>query len=436
MTRQLIPIFALIAGSAFLMIAGGLNGLILPLKGGIEGFSTLSLGLLGTGWAMGYVLGCLRVPRMVRRVGHVRTFAAMAALATISVLLSLLLVHPWAWIPLRAMAGFAFAGAAMIVESWLNEQTENSYRGRVFGVYTMVNLLATTAGQMAVVTGDPAGPAFFVLAGIFYVLALLPTALSSTAQPKPLVESSLDLKALVRNSPIAVVGSFLIGISNGAFGTLGVVFGGAIALGVTTIATMMSLSLLFGSLVQIPVGYASDKRDRRIVLIALAAAAAVVDLFFIVVQPTGAISVLVATAIFGGVIYSMYPVLIAHAYDHAEPGGYLKISGGLLLVYGLGNIIGPLIAGAAMSVSPSGLFVTTLVAHVAIAGFAFYRISRRTAVPEADKTEFVGIVPPARMSTPESGTLDPRVDLEAEDLPSQPEEEPSREFRRDSTGRA
>lgn len=411
MTRQLVPIFALIMGSAFLMLAGGLNGLILPLKGGQEGFSTLALGLLGTGWAIGYVLGCMRVPAMVRRVGHVRTFAAMAALATISVLLSVLFVHAWAWILLRSLTGFAFAGAAMIVESWLNEQTDKNYRGRVFGVYTMVNLLATTAGQMMVVTGDPAGFGFFVIAGIFYIMALLPTALSNTAQPKPLVESSLDIRTLIRNSPIAVAGSFLIGISNGSFGTLGVVFGGAIALDVTTIATMMSLSLLAGSLFQIPVGYASDKRDRRMVLVGLCAGAALIDLYFIALQPVNPIAVIVATSVFGGLIYSMYPVLIAHAYDHAAPGSYLKISGGLLLVYGLGAILGPLVAGAAMSASPTGLFITTLVSHLALGGFAIYRMSRRTQAKT--KTGFVGL-PQARLSTPESGALDPRVDRDAE----------------------
>lgn len=410
MTRQLIPIFALIAGSAFLMIAGGLHGLILPLRGSYEGFSTLSLGLLGTGWAIGYVAGCLRVPMMVRRVGHVRTFAVMAASATVSVLLSVLIVHPWAWIPLRALTGFSFAGAAMIVESWLNERTETRYRGRIFGVYTMVNLLATTAGQMAVSGGSTAGFEFFVIAAIFYVLSLVPTAISTSALPKPLVESSLDLPALWRNSPIAVAGAFLIGISNSAFGTLGVVFGQTIHLDVTTIALMMSLSLVAGSLFQIPVGMLSDHRDRRTVLVGLAVLAAIVDIIFIVFQPSSALFVILITSLFGGAIYSMYPVLIAHAYDHATPDSYLRISGGLLLVFGIGAIMGPMMAGFVMAWLPAaGLFVVTLVAHTALAAYAMYRMTQRIGVPEDEKTGFVGIGS-ARLSTPESGMLDPRVD--------------------------
>ncbi len=415
MTSLLIPIFALIMGSAFLMTAGGLNGLILPLRGSYEGFSTLSLGLLGTGWAIGYVAGCLRVPKLVRKVGHVRTFGVMAALATISVLLSLLILHPWAWIPLRALTGFSFAGAAMIVESWLNERTENKYRGRIFGVYTMVNLLATTAGQMMISLGETTGFEFFVMAALFYVLALVPTALSTRAQPKPLVESKLDLKALILNSPIAVAGAFLVGISNSSFGTLGVVYGQAVKLDVGSIALMMSLSLLAGSLFQIPVGMLSDRRDRRAVLAGIAILAAVVDLYFIVFQPSNPWAVIIAASVFGGAIYSMYPVLIAHAYDHATPDSYLRISGGLLLVFGIGAILGPLLAGLAMDFAPaSGLFVVTLFAHLALAGYALYRMTQRVPVVGEAKKGFVGMGQ-TRLSSPGSGSLDPRAEISGDE---------------------
>lgn len=410
MTRHLIPILALITGSAFLMMAGGLNGLILPLRGSIEGFSPVSLGLLGTGWALGFITGCLRVPRQVKRVGHIRTFGVLAAIATVSVLLSLLIVHPYAWIPLRALTGFAFSGAAMIVESWLNERTDAQYRGRVFGVYTMVNLLATTAGQMMVATGNPAGFQLFVLAAIFYVLSLVPTALSRVQQPNQLVQSKLDLKSLIRNSPIAVAGAFLLGVSNSSFGVLGVVFGEAIELDVTTIALMMSLSLLAGSAFQLPVGMLSDRLDRRAVLACLATCAVLVDLYFIISRPSSQMDILLASAVFGGLIYTIYPVILAHAFDHAEPEGYMKISGGLLLTFGIGGVFGPPIAGLAMSYSPAiGLFCTTFVAHISLVCFALYRMTRREAVLAENKTDFVG-VPSTRLSTPETLNFDPRTE--------------------------
>jgi MFS family permease len=145
--RAMARLGALITGSAFLLFAGGINALILPIRGQIEGFSATALGLLGTGWAVGYVAGCLVTPALTSRVGHIRAFGAMCALAAITVLLSLLFLSPWVWIPLRGLSGFCFAGAAMIVESWISERTESKARGRVFGVYTMVNLAATTAGE-------------------------------------------------------------------------------------------------------------------------------------------------------------------------------------------------------------------------------------------------------------------------------------------------
>ena len=153
-------------GYACLMLAGGMNSLIIPIRGGSEGFSSLALGLLGTSWAFGFIIGAFYVPSMVLRVGHVRVFSVMASIATLAVIISLIVIDPIVWIPMRAAAGFCFAGSAMIVESWVNERTNSQTRGKVFGVYTMVNLTATTAGQMLLVTGDTSGPIFFLIAAV------------------------------------------------------------------------------------------------------------------------------------------------------------------------------------------------------------------------------------------------------------------------------
>lgn len=414
MTRQLLPIFSILFGSAFLMIAGGINSLILPLRGSIEGFPTFSLGLLGTGWAIGYIAGCIYTPKLVRRSGHIRTFGVMAAISVISILLSLLFIEPGVWILLRGLTGFCFAGAAMIVESWLNEQTENKYRGRVFGIYTMVNLSATTLGQMAVTVVSTTTFALFVIAAIFYALSLVPTAVSKAAAPKPLTETGLDLKVLWRNSPIALVAGFLIGVSNSTFGTLGAVFGESIKLDITTIALMMSLPILAGALFQIPIGYLSDKMDRRVVLIVIMAMAAAVDGFFILTIPTDPLIILTAISLFGALIYSAYPVIVAHASDHAAPGSFIKISGGLLLMYGIGGVIGPLVAGAIMSTLPQqGLFIITLASHLLIVAYGALRITQNLAVREEKKSDFVGMTP-GRTPTPETSALDPRSHISSE----------------------
>lgn len=410
MFGQIRPILTLILGSAFLMAAGGINGLILPLRGTAEGFSAFSLGMLGTGWAVGYVLGCILVPGVVARVGHVRSFSVMAAVAVISVLLSLLIIHPGAWIPLRALAGFSFAGGAMIVESWISERTDPSFRGRVFATYTMVNLAATTLGQLLLIVGDARGYFFFVLAAVFYACSLVPTALSTTAAPQPLVQPKLDLKSLWLNSPIAVVAVFLVGVSNSSFGTLAAVYGQQIGLNLTAIAFLVSITILAGALFQLPVGWLSDRTDRRAVLIGLAVTAGLADLFFLVMQPRDVSVVLIAAAIFGAMIFAMYPVIVAHANDHADKDSFLKISSGLLLVMGAGSIIGPLIGGGMMALlGPDYLFAPTLLAHSIMAGFAAWRMTKRAAVEDEKKGDFVSSST-VRMNTPETATLDPRTD--------------------------
>ena len=405
MIRQILPISALLLGSALLLFAGGMNGLILPLRGTLEGFGATALGLLGSGWAVGYVLGCMVMARLVGRVGHIRAFGVMAAFAAVAVLVSLLILSPWAWIPLRALSGFCFAGAAMIVESWLSERAAPANRGRIFGIYTMVNLFASTAGQMVITLGDPAGFLFFVLPAIFYCLALVPTAISSSATPRPLVSVRLDLPELWRNSPVALFAVFWVGVSNGAFGTLSAVYADRIGLVTGSVALFASLPVLAGALSQVPIGAASDRMDRRLVLLAVALAALATDAVFILLAPAGLAANLGLAALFGAMIYAMYPIIIAHANDHAADGRFIQVSGGLLMVFGLGSILGPFAAGLAMSAwAATGLFMVSAVAHGLIAVFTLLRIAQRGPVREAEKAAFVA-TPQGRSATPETAVL-------------------------------
>lgn len=427
MVRQILPISALLLGSFFLLFAGGINSLILPVRGSAEGFSDLSLGLLGTGWAIGYVSGCLFTARLVQRVGHIRAFSVMASLAGIMILAQLLVLSPHAWIPLRALQGFCFAGAAMIVESWLSERADASSRGRIFGVYTMVNLFASTAGQMTLTMGDTNGYLFFVLGAMFYSLALIPTAASSTASPKPLVSVRLDIRSLWRNSPVAVFAVFMVGISNASFGTLAAVYGARIGLEIASIALFASIPILIGAVSQIPVGILSDRLDRRKVLVGVAAVALVADAVFVFAAPQGQWANLALAGLFGGAIFAMYPIIIAHANDHAD-GNFIRISGGLLLVFGIGSIIGPLVAGWAMSaVGEAGLFMTTAAAHVLIILQALYRIAKRAPIADKDKSDFKA-GPIGRATTPQTiamSATEDEVDEATETPPVSRQDAPS-----------
>jgi MFS family permease len=403
------PILSLLRGTAFLLAASGLHGLLLPLRGQAEGFSTTSLGLLGTAWAGGFVTGCFLAPRLVRRVGHVRAFGAFAASGAIVALMTGLLIDPYAWIVLRAFTGFTMAGSFMIIESWLNEKATNENRGTVFGLYMMVTYASIMAGQMIVAAGDVRQASLFMVAGIFFCLALIPTAVSSAATPKPLEDVSLDLKELYANSPVAFAGCFLIGVANGAWGTLGAVYGARVGISTPGIALMMSIVVVAGAVMQLPAGRISDLTDRRYVLAGAAVGAAVFALLVFFAQPRLTWHVIALTGGYGALAYTLYSVAVAHANDHAKPEEFVKVSGGLLLLYGFGTMAGPVIGATLMiGLRPESLFLATALAHTLLAAYTLLRISRRAPVPQGAKDAFKTL-PSDRAVTPESLRLDPRT---------------------------
>jgi len=405
-------IVSLLCGTAFLLAASGLHGLLLPLRGQVEGFSTASLGLIGTAWAGGFIAGCFLGPRLVRRVGHVRSFGAFAATGAIVALLTGIIVDERVWIVLRAFTGFTMAGAYMVIESWLNERATNENRGTVFGLYMMVTYASIMAGQMILAAGDVTGATLFMATGILFCLSLIPTAISTAVTPKPLAEVSLDIRSLYANSPIAVVACVLIGVANGAWGTLGAVYGARVGISTFEIALMMSITVVTGAVLQLPIGRISDRTDRRYVLAGAALGAALFGLLVFIATPRSGPVVIAMTAAYGGLAYTLYSVAVAHANDHADPTNFVKVSSGLLLLYGFGTMAGP-VAGALLmdALRPESLFLATALAHAALAGYAALRISRRPPVPLEEREAFKTL-PSERAVTPAGVMLDPRAEGE------------------------
>ncbi|MEQ1936744.1 MFS transporter [Mesorhizobium sp. CN5-321] len=405
------PILSLLRGTAFLLAASGLHGLLLPLRGQAEGFSTAALGLMGTAWASGFVTGCYFAPRIVRRAGHVRAFGTFAASGAIVALLTGLIINEYAWIVLRAFTGFTMAGAFMIIESWLNEKATNENRGTVFGLYMMVTYASIMGGQMIVAGGDVHSASLFMITGIFFCLSLIPTAVSTQSTPKPLQDVKLDLKGLYVNSPVSAVGCLLIGVANGAWGTLGAVYGARIGIPTAAIALMMSLVVIAGAAMQLPAGRISDRTDRRYVLAGAGFCAALFALVIFIFRPQSATLVLVFAACYGGFAYTLYSIAVAHANDHADPEDFVKVSGGLLMLYGFGTMIGPLLGAALMGLQPEGLFLATALAHLGLAAYTLLRIRVRAPVPIEDREAFK-TQPAERALTPEAVRLDPRTQPE------------------------
>lgn len=409
MRKNLLPVAALLLGTLFLFLGNGLHSLLLPMRGTTEGYSATLLGLLGTSWATGFVLGCLMAPTIVRRAGHVRAFSGFASLLAIIALLTGILVDPIWWVVLRAFTGFSTAGTSMIIESWLNERATNESRGAIFSLYIAITLFGVVCGQMFIPFGDTNTTLFFMICGIVYCLAMLPTLLSTADTPQPLKQVSLDLRGLYKNSPVSFLGILLVGIANGAYGTLGAVFGRQAGLTDSDVALMVSTVIFAGAVMQFPAGRLSDRMDRRYVLAALSAVAAIAGLLIYLVEPRGVILLITFVGIYGAAANALYPIAVSHANDFASSEDFVKISGGLLLLYGIGTIIGPTIGGPIMTVmGPYGLFMITACAHILIAVYAIFRSRMRAPVPVNERDAY-STINPGTLTTPESLQLSPRA---------------------------
>jgi MFS family permease len=414
---SVVKIYALFLGSAFLMFAGGLQGLLLSVRGAEEHFSLLALGLIGTGWSVGFIAGSITVPLLVQRVGHIRAFSIMAAIGTITILCNLLLVNDISWIVLRAFSGFCFAGAAMIVESWLNEVAENKSRGTIFSIYTTINMTASTLGQLAMSVTGVSSSIPFIVGAIAFICAILPSALTSTPQPRPLSSAKLDVMLLYKTSPLAVIASFACGMANGTFGTLAPVYGYAQGLDAAGIAYLFSVTAVVGAIAQIPFGRLSDKIDRRLVMIALSGTAAVVGFLAVVSNPGPGIWMYILFGLYGFSAYPLYAIAVAHANDFAKEGDFAKVAGGMLLILGIGLAIGPIIASWVMNtLSPVGLFIVTATFHGALAVTAFLRMKVRPVRDEKGRVRFRAMNAEKGVS-PGTVELDPRSEENQDNTP-------------------
>lgn len=404
MRATVLPLFALLLGVAILLIGAGLHGILLPMRGVAEAFPTSALGLMTAAYSLGYVVSCITTPLVVQRVGHIRAFAVFAALGAATALVTLLIIHPVAWIGLRAINGICIAGLMMIIESWLNEKSTNENRGTVFSIYMVVNLGSVTGGQMLLATADPMGFSLFALVAIAITLSLVPIALTRLEAPQPIAGVKLRLGKLYRASPVGLVGCLTVGLANGSFGGLGPVFAAQSGLDATGVALFQSAAVVGGAVAQLPLGKLSDRIDRRKVMIGCCVVAALLGPGLIFAAGLGAGALIAAAFLFGMAIFPLYGLSVAHANDFVAREDFVETSGGLLTTYGIGAVAGPMIAAGIMqAVGGWGLYVYTAAIHVGFCAFAIYRMRQRQSPTQKDN--FVDMQPAA---TPQAVALDPR----------------------------
>ncbi len=382
MMRALTPVAALLLGVAILLAGQGLQSTLVPLRANLEEFSTIGIGLMGGAYFLGFTIGCLRGVNLVQKLGHVRVFAAMAAIASAAPLILALFVNVWAWWLLRLVTGFCFAILYVVIESWLNEKSDNENRGLVFSAYTFISLTLMAVGQQLLLFSDPNGLTLFAIASVLVSLAAVPVVMSTSTTPRHSDSVRLDFKRLFIISRTGTMACLASGMTNGAFWSLAPVFTSGISNDVALAATFMTAAVIGGAAGQWPLGFWSDRTDRRIVMAAVAIVAACVGLAMgLVYDGLGITSLVLLSAAWGATAFPLYSVAVAHSNDYAEPGEYVMVSSGLLLLYGIGAIIGPFLAGAGMTVfSKSTLYLYTAVIHVLIFVYVLTRIPRRASV--------------------------------------------------------
>ncbi len=403
---QTIRVLSALLIAAFLLISGaGLQGTLLAVRGNIEGFSLVLLGSLMSAYFLGFTVGCQAAPHMVKRAGHIRSFTALASIASAAALAHALAVNPVFWILLRVIAGFCMAGLYMIIESWINEGATNERRGRVLGVYRLVDLSAGTMGQAMLAAADPSGFELFAVVSIVISVALVPVALTSTTQPTPITSAEIDLKKLFRISPLAAYGCLSVGAANGAYWAVGAVYVQNLGYDIQTVAAFMTTVVVCGALSQVPLGYVSDLFDRRLLLVGIAAACSGAGVLLALTGAQSEILLLAGAAGFGFTAMPIFGLAVAHANDRAEPHEYVTLAAGLLLLYGAGAIVGPFIAPIVMqNFGAPSLFFYTSTVYGALTLFGLYRIQRSDAVKPEERETYVSVP----RTSPAVFEIDPR----------------------------
>lgn len=387
-----MPLSSLLSGVGLLVVGTGLLFSAIGAQAGLADFPVLVTGLINSAYFAGFVFGTYACPEIIRRVGHIRAFAAMASIASTLPILHALWLNPWFWGSLRFVTGMCLVGLYIVVESWLNVVAHSAQRGKVFAAYMAVSGIAMALGQWLILVGDRFGFVPFAMVSILFSFALLPITLTPVDEPEPTAAPKLSLLTLFATSPIGVIGSVASGLLSGAFYSLGHVFGQRVGLSDAGMATFMAATILGGAAFQWPVGHLSDRHDRRWVLfgVCLTGAAVALTGFFLALDSEA--SLIGLGVIYGGLTFTIYGLSVAHVNDLIDRERVLEVTGGLLLLHGLGATLGPTLAGGLMDMAGPGsllLYFTGVLVLLALGVWRFIRSKPLNRGEPGHKADYV-----------------------------------------------
>jgi len=387
------PLLPLLIAAGILLGGNGLQGTLIALRGAQEGFSPSVIGFMGTAYFGGFLLGCVAVTRIMKAVGHVRSFSALAAIASAGTLLLVLVIDPLMWSAVRFATGFCFAGLFTIMESWLNSGVGNADRARVLALYRIVDIGSVTGAQFLIPVFGPGGFTIFAIMSIMITLSLVPVSLGDRSNPKAPDDVKIDLARVFRISPLGCIGCIAVGITNSSFRTLSPVYAEQIGMSVTDVVTFVSVGIIGGALIQYPLGHFSDLWDRRKILL-LATCGALASALLLALVPTGSALVTFAMVfVFGSFAMPLFSLSAAHANDRAGSGEFVVVNAALMLFYSFGAIGGPLSASLAMQhFGPRALFAFIAVVYAGFIVIILYRMRVRSSVPSEQRGRFIALL--------------------------------------------
>ena len=387
--------WALFLGMMLLMVGNGLQGTLLGVRGELEGFSTTEMSIVMSAYFVGFLGGSWLAPEMIRRVGHVRVFAALGSLISAVMILFPVLTDPWLWSIGRVILGFCYSGVYVVAESWLNNSATNETRGQTLSAYMITMMFGIVGAQGLLLVGDPSGFVLFVIPSVLVSISFAPILLS--VNPTPVVDttSPMSLRELIVVSPLGAVGMVLLGGVYAAQYGMAAVYGAQVGLSLPEISIFVASFYIGATLTQYPLGWLSDRMDRRVLIVAVSLVGGIGAVVGMALGGQFQI-LLVAAFLIGGTSNPLYSLLVAYTNDFLDPDDMAAASGGLVFINGLGAILGPVIAGWIMSVSgPQGYFFVIAVLMLTMAGYALYRMTQRAAIPAEDTTTYTPVMPSA-----------------------------------------
>ncbi|WP_226780907.1 MFS transporter [Oceaniglobus trochenteri] len=404
MIQVLRSSWALLLGMSLLMLGNGLQGTLLGIRGSLEGFSTLSMSIVMSAYFMGFLGGSRLAPEMIRRVGHIRVFAALGSFISAILIMYPAIADPIAWTLLRVAIGFCFSAVYVTAESWLNNSSTNETRGQSLSLYMIVQMIGIIGAQAIVAFGDPSGFVMFIIPSVLVSISFAPILLSVNPTPPFETTKPMSLRTLYRFSPLGCVGMFLLGgVFSAQFG-MAAVYGSQAGLSVREISIFVATIYIGGLVLQYPIGWASDRMDRRVLICGVAILGGLACLVGAMLGHVFTLLLVVAFLI-GGLSNPLYALLLAYTNDYLQHEDMAAASGGMLFINGVGAITGPLITGWMMGpFGPPGfwMFIATLMLLLGV--YAIYRMTQRAAPSVSETSAYVTVLPTASAVTVEAAT--------------------------------